>query len=440
MSSSAIDLKGAIGRDALRNLIANPAFDEWTRGLSFDITSPIDTIQLTNGPDNWFVRYFPDDGTTTDALVLEKVKHTVGQTEVEGNPIYFARIHDGAISNSTEGNEQITLTQRIPNVRLLQDETVSLSFYARGWTADMKLGIGFTQVFGISGDVDEFGDSGDASDPVSVQGQQVSLQTDWTKHNLRFNIPSITGKSIGTCGANYTELNFFVQAGPTAAKNGYRALPSAIGFSGDTLDIANVQLERGVDVSTFENIQQSNTFVDMIGAQVTAIASGQITKAASSKANAVNLNYSDITSLTATDPVYINLNDNNSSQNDILKFGTFHSSSIVTDPIYIVSPAVAGAAGNTDLEDIHVVAALTDDKRILEVTSYNTLETASNTNITFNVFAIQLGIGSHILAGSLDGAGPGSTDSTGGQDSVPGEDGTPKNEDDGTECTECQPL
>ena len=444
MSSSAINLKGAIGKDALRNLIANPAFDEWSRGLSFDVSAAQDTINLTNGPDNWFIRYFPDDGTTTDNLILEKKKHDIGQTLVEGNPVYYTRIRNGKITTGTDGNEQITLSQRIPNVRLLQDETVSLSFYARGGTSGMKLGVGFQQVFGISGGPDEFGDAGDASDPVTVQGQQVSLETEWARHRLRFNIPSITGKSIGTSGSNYTELNFFVQAGETAAKTTFRNLPAAVAYAGDTLDVANVQLERGVDTSTFENIQYSNTFAEMIGAQVTAIAAGQVTKAATSAPNALDIStYADITTLSSGNSFYITLNDqNDSSGNNILKFGQFYNADIVTDPIYIVSPSLAGhrvASPSQDIESLDVFATVVDgDKRVLEITSFNELD-GGDQNIVLNIFAIQLGVAANLFAGAIESSGPGASDST-GDDDVPGADGSDIEIDDGKGCSTCEPL
>jgi len=440
MSSSAINLKGAIGKDALRNLIANPAFDEWSRGLSFDVSAAQDTINLTNGPDNWFIRYFPDDGTTTDNLILEKKKHDIGQTLVEGNPVYYTRIRNGKITTGTDGNEQITLSQRIPNVRLLQDETVSLSFYARGGTSGMKLGVGFQQVFGISGGPDEFGDVGNASDPVTVQGQQVSLETEWARHRLRFNIPSITGKSIGTSGSNYTELNFFVQAGETAAKTTFRNLPAAVDYAGDTLDVANVQLERGVDTSTFENIQYSNTFAEMIGAQVTAIAAGQVTKAAPSASDALDIStYADITGLGSS--FYITLNDqNDSSGNNILKFGQFYNADIVTDPIYIVSPSLAGdrVSSSNDIETLDVFATVVDgDKRVLEITSFNELDGGGDQNIVLNIFAIQLGVAANLFAGAIESSGPGANDSTGGEDATPGEKDANVEIDGGNGCTDC---
>ena len=84
-------------------------------------------------------------------------------------------------------------------------------------------------------------------------------------------------------------MNFFIQAGVTEASR--RNLVNPITWHGTTVDIANVQLEKGIDFSTFENIQQNNAFREMIGAHVHGIAQGQIVKAATSVENALNLNY-----------------------------------------------------------------------------------------------------------------------------------------------------
>lgn len=427
MSSSAINLKGAAGRDVLRNLIANPAFDEWSRGNSFDFSAANDTAKAVNGPDNWVLYYFPDhDGTTTENMSLQKRPHVIGQTDVEGNPAYFTRIKGGKITTGDSGGDVITFSQQIPNVRLLQNKTVTIGFYAKGGTAGMTLAVGFNQVFGISGDPNEFGESGEASDPVRVRGQQVSLQTEWTKHALRFNIPSISGKSIGTEGSNYTQLDFYIHAGSTAALASRRNLVEGIQYDGSTLDIANIQLEEGVDLSPFENIQNSHTFTELVGARITAIAAGQVTKAAQTLQDAIDGTYSDVTSLTDHEIFYINLND--TTENNILKFGRFFDGPNTTSPIFIVAPSVVGVAGsNNDIEDFTVVGFTTDDKRILGVISGQTTDTAVKENIVFNVYAQQLSLGAADIGGGEDPDRPGANDvfESGGN----GEEPCPDNED-----------
>ena len=129
-----------------------------------------------------------------------------------------------------------------------------LSFWARGYSAGQKIAVGFRQVFGTSGgSVDEFGQGATASYPVNVRGQEVELSTSWRREEIRFEIPSIAGKEIGTKSPDYLEVAFHVQAGLTAA-NKFN-LPAGISWGGETFELANVQLEKGVNMSEFENIQ-----------------------------------------------------------------------------------------------------------------------------------------------------------------------------------------
>ena len=97
-------------------------------------------------------------------MKIDQRPHDLGQTKVEGNPLFFTRIQNGGITANELGREEITVSQRIPNVIGLQNETVSFRSMLKGYTTDQKLGVGFTQVFGISGgDADVFGRGATAS-------------------------------------------------------------------------------------------------------------------------------------------------------------------------------------------------------------------------------------------------------------------------------------
>ena len=406
MSSSAISIKGAQGNDALRNLIDNAAFNEWSNGATMEIVAPKATNMLRQGPDGWFMRYFPSDGTTapsaggTGEFRVDKRPHTIGQTVVAGNPLYFSRFQNGAITTGISAAEIITFSQRIPNVRTLQNETVALSFHAKGYTSGQKLAVNFTQVFGLSGgDADEFGSGTVASNPVSGQGQEVGLTGDWKKYNLRFNIPSITGKLIGTKGKNYTELSFILQAGVTAAS--YRNLLGSVPYHGHTVDIANVQLERGVDFSNFENIQQNNSFRKMIGAHITGIASGQIRNGALSVEDALTMTYKGITaseftagSRTVADGFYVNLNDGATAgqggYNDLLKYGRFFDQSPTAgNPIFIVSPSLTND-DTADIREVQCFASTTTNEKVLKIVAFDQNGSAELNLEAVNLMAFQL--------------------------------------------------
>ena len=87
---------------------------------------------------------------------------------------------------------------------------------------------------------------------------------------------------------------------------------------------------------------------------------------------------------------------------------------------------------------IDVFATVVDgDKRVLEITSFNELETSDDNNIVLNIFAIQLGVPSGIYASDPEAAGSGSSDSTGGEDSTPGDNTIITEFEDGTGCIDC---
>ena len=414
MSNSAISLKGTVGQDALRNLINNAAFNEWNFGSTFEITSNDSSSILSMCCDGWFNRYFADDGSTGEMMKINQRPHDIGQTQVEGNPLYFIRMQNGGITANEKAREIITLSQRIPNVIGLQNETVSLSFYGKGYTTDQKLGIGFTQVFGLSGgDADVFGLGTTASNPVHVTGQEATLTTDWKEHRFRFNIPSVVGKTIGTTSSNYTELNFFLQAGITEANR--RNLVNPITWHGTTCEIANVQVEKGIDFS--KNIQQNAAFKEMIGAHIHGIASGQVTKAASSLVNALSFTYDDITNFTGGNPFFINLNDpSTTSGNNILKYGIFVKDTNTTHssfgfPIFIVSPSLTSDTDTAGLDEFECFASVVaGHPHILQVTSFDNYANGTKTNIPFNLMAFQIG---SAAPGTYSGGNESNTDNEG---------------------------
>ena len=408
MSSSAIDVKGSLGRDALRNQISNASFASWDRGNTFGIGAVKNAVpRRYSTSNNWHVRYGAGEaGSTSDLLTVDKRPHAVGESAVGGNPNYFLSINKGKITKASDpdntGDFVLALEQRIPNVRLLQNNSVTLSFYAKGASADAKLGVGLRQVFGETGSADEFGLGAQTSPTVFIPGQEVVLGTDWKRHTLHFNVPSISGKFIGSSGDNYTQLDFYLQAGATIANE--NDLVAAVDYSGTTVDFSNVQLETGVDVSEFENIHQNFAIQQMVGPRIVGAAGGLCTRASTSVEGALGLSYDGVThaSMPAGATLFINLNDSESVIGDnIRRFGEFFDNEPLASPIFIVSPTFTehdAVSVDTPNEDIICTASNTTDRRVLAVKSSVNVGGTNNENRPFNIFAIQLGeVGSDIL-------------------------------------------
>ena len=409
MGSSAINIKGSLGEDALRNQISNASFARWLRGSTFSFGGGRSATEIFyyHTADDWDLLYCAGTaGTTSNNIEVDKRPHDIGESNVEGNPNYFYRLQKGNFAGSN--NDQIiALRQRIPNVRKLQNESVTLSFYAKGSSADARLGVGFLQNFGTSGGgADEFGRGNTASTRVFVQGQEVVLTNEWKRHTLNFNIPSISGKEIGLTGSNYTEVDFYLQAGNTTAVE--RSLPSPVVYGGATFDISNVQLETGVDLSEFENIQGNFALAQMVGPRILGMASGTVSEAAHTVEGALGLSYEGITiglNATAGNTLYISLNDMlpGPTYNNIRKFGEFYKHEPAGQPHFIVSPTFTQhdvPSGTTwDNKDIVVVGANTEDPRVIAIVSTvgvsgGTLPTPATgivQNRPFNLFAMQIG-------------------------------------------------
>ena len=199
---------GATATPALpgRNVIINGSFDIWQRGTSF--SNPSNTYTA----DRFLV--VPGGGTTGDTVSQQTF--TPGQTDVPGEPTYFLRFAAGA----TSGNRMVH--QRVEDVRTFAGQTCTLSFYAKASVAHSS-SVEFGQNFGSGG-----------SSTVVPSAVSYTMSTSWQKFTFTITLPSIAGKTIGT--SSYL----------------YIAVLRSLGASSVSIDIAQVQLEKGPTATEFE--------------------------------------------------------------------------------------------------------------------------------------------------------------------------------------------
>ena len=193
-----------------RNVIINGNFDIWERGTST-------TGALSNAygsADRWM---FHTRSLTTRNI--SRQAFTNGQTDVPGNPIYYLRFE----ASNDSGSYGAYMMQRIEDVRVGAGEDVTVSFYAKTNSGGGTFETAFSQQFGSGG-------SG-ATDNVAGSFTPTSS---WKKYSFTVNLPSISGKTIGT--NNY--LRFDIR------------FPSNTAV---TLDVAQVQVERGRNATDFEH-------------------------------------------------------------------------------------------------------------------------------------------------------------------------------------------
>jgi len=201
---NAADARFPSGR---RNLIINGNFDVWQRGTSF------------SNPDNSYTadRFKVVSGGATTGDSVSQQSFTVGQTDVPGEPEYYLRFSAG----STSSNK--VMHHRIEDVRTGAGQTCTLSFWAKASVAHSST-VEVAQNFGSGG-----------STQVALSAQSYSMTTSWQKFTFNFDLPSISGKTIGT--SSYVYIAFI------------RSLPA----SNVDIDIAQMQFEVGNVATPFEH-------------------------------------------------------------------------------------------------------------------------------------------------------------------------------------------
>jgi hypothetical protein len=199
----------------MRNAIINGNFDIWQRGTSFSVTAP-----GTYTADRWNV-FFDGTGATR---TISRQNFTVGQTDVPGEPAYFLRFAQSVAGSGSATNR---LDQRIEDSRTFAGQQITISFWAKAAANTTMPSIVLQQFFGTGGSP--------SVGTNTTAGTNLALTTTWQKFSYQVNIPSISGKTLGTDG-NHSLVPLF-------------NMPINTTF---TIDIAQVQVEPGPVATPFE--------------------------------------------------------------------------------------------------------------------------------------------------------------------------------------------
>jgi hypothetical protein len=210
---------------AFRNKIINGNFDIWQRGTS-----------LASGTGDRYLadRFF--DASIGSTYTASQQSFTTGQISVPNNPSFF---HRTVVSSVAGSSNYALFGQKIENVSTFAGETVTLSFYAKA-DSNKSIAIEFSQFFGSGGTP--------SSQVNQIGVQKLILTNAWQKFTVNANIPSISGKTIGTDNSNCLILAFWFDAG-----SNFNSRTNSLGQQSGTFDIAQVQLEEGSVATPFEN-------------------------------------------------------------------------------------------------------------------------------------------------------------------------------------------
>ena len=164
------------------NIFINPMLRHWQRGTS--LTGVSGDRYLA---DRW-IDYLGSSNCT-----ISRQEFTPGQTDVPCEPQYYHRLFSpaGSLTQSS---------QRIEDVRTCAGQRTVLSFYARA-DIPQTAGIWVAQDFGSGG-----------STWVLVDNTSYNLTTSWQRYVFPVEIPSISGKTIGTSSNLMVGFNRFIAA------------------------------------------------------------------------------------------------------------------------------------------------------------------------------------------------------------------------------------
>ena len=209
------------------NKIHNPLFNIWQRGTSAVTTSG------TYSADRFILQFTGDSNSITQTALADADRSAIGDEEA-----VFALTNACTGVNSAANFSSIN--QRIESVRRLSNKTVQVSFYAKASSGTPKVGVSIDQSFGTGGS---------PSSAVQGNGTAFTLSTTWTRYTGSFTIASVSGKTLGTAGNDFTALNFWYSSGST---NNTRA--GSIGVQTATISLYGVQLEIGSNVTQLEKV------------------------------------------------------------------------------------------------------------------------------------------------------------------------------------------
>lgn len=214
-----------------RNKLHNPLFNVAQRGAGgFNAV----TTGWTYGFDRW-------------ELIIGAAGDSHNHTLSAITDAQRAQIGDDAAANSLAANftggagaaNCCISAQPVERVRRLAGKTVTISFYALAAAASPKLGVSLDQIFGTGGS---------PSAGVTVTGQSVTISsTTWARYSVTLAVPSISGKTLGTTGNDYSLLLFWHSAG---ANNATRS--GNVGVQSGTHLIWGVQCEIGTVATPLE--------------------------------------------------------------------------------------------------------------------------------------------------------------------------------------------
>jgi hypothetical protein len=161
---------------------------------------------------------------------------TLGTAPVAGyEGTNFVRI---VSASQTLTSHYAAISQMIESVRTLAGQTATISVWAKASTGTPKIGLTVEQ---------SFGDGGSPSSAVTTTGAAQTITSSWARYSFTINVPSISGKTLGTSGNDGLNILLFTSCG-----SGLTGFSTDVGLQNVTIDFWGVQVETGSTATSFQ--------------------------------------------------------------------------------------------------------------------------------------------------------------------------------------------
>jgi hypothetical protein len=184
-----------------------------------------------------FDRYYTRnvDGTVT----FSAETFTLGTAPVSGyESKSYARI---VTTGQTLSTARASLNQRMESVRTFAGQTITVSFWAKSASGTPSICAEMVQNFGTGGSPSS------AVTAILSSPANKAISTTWARYSFTINVPSISGKTLGSNNNDYFELLIWVSAG-----SDFNARTGTLGIQSNTFDIWGVQVEAGSVATAFQ--------------------------------------------------------------------------------------------------------------------------------------------------------------------------------------------
>jgi hypothetical protein len=151
-----------------------------------------------------------------------------------GNPKKYLR----RVVTSSSGAENYALWyQKLESVLTSAGKRVSFPLRAKGSANGLKVAFEIVQYFGSGGS---------PSPTVRTYSGQITLTTSWADYVVYLDVPSVTGKILGTSGTDSCAIYIWEDAGST-----YNSNTGSLGQQSGTFEYADMQWEEAYAASPF---------------------------------------------------------------------------------------------------------------------------------------------------------------------------------------------